>query len=211
MPVGNDVVDLRDPANQPDAIHPRFDRRVFGRVERDALAAGPAATRHVERWKRWAAKESAFKLIRQIHADAPFHPRELVVSGVTATSARIEAPPLGRTLAVVFDVDDERVHAVATDPDDRRRPDGAPAGEVRSGLRQRSGGPGIETPEREVRRCAARALAEWLVVEAASVRIEPAGPGDRRPVARAGDLVLPADVSLSHDGRWLAWALLLTG
>jgi phosphopantetheinyl transferase (holo-ACP synthase) len=215
LPVGNDVVDLRDPANQPDAIHPRFDRRVFARIERRALAAAPASTRHVERWKCWAAKESAFKLIRQIHVEAPFHPRELVVTDVTATAARISAPPLGRDLSVTFDVDGDRVHAVATDPIGRRRADGskddASAAEIRSGLRQWSGGPGMETPEREVRRCAAEALAEWLVLEAASIRIEPAGPRDRRPLARSGDLVLPADVSLSHDGRWLAWALLLTG
>lgn len=213
MPVGNDVVDLRDPANQPDAIHPRFDRRVFARIEREALAASPAELRHVERWKRWAAKESAFKLVRQIHPEAPFHPHELVVTRVTATAARISAPPLGRHLSVTFDVDDDRVHAVATDPDGLRNPDGpgkgASVAEIRSGLRQWSGGPGTETPEREVRRCAAEALADWLVLEAASVRIEPAGPGDRRPLARSGDLVLPADVSLSHDGRWLAWALLL--
>lgn len=213
MPVGNDVVDLRDPANQPDAIHPRFDRRVFAPIEREALATAPSSTRHVERWKRWAAKESAFKLIRQVHADAPFHPRELVVTGLTATAARISAPPLGRRLSVTFDVDDDRVHAVATDPEGLRGPDdpedGASTAEIRSGLRQWTGGPGMETPERRVRRCAAEALAEWLVLEAASVRIAPAGPGDRRPLARAGDLVLPADVSLSHDGRWLAWALLL--
>jgi hypothetical protein len=65
------------------------------------------------------------------------------------------------------------------------------------------------TAETEVRRRAARALSEWIATDAQVIRIAPAGPDDRRPVAWAEGRVLPADVSLSHDGRWLAWALML--
>jgi phosphopantetheinyl transferase (holo-ACP synthase) len=55
--VGNDVVDLRDPENQPEAIHPRFDDRVFTWAERARILA--AGSPHRMRWVLWAAKESA--------------------------------------------------------------------------------------------------------------------------------------------------------
>ena len=37
--VGDDVVDLADPEARADALHPRFDARVFAPAERAALAA----------------------------------------------------------------------------------------------------------------------------------------------------------------------------
>lgn len=39
MPVGNDVVDLRDPETRKGAVHPRFDLRVFTADERERIAA----------------------------------------------------------------------------------------------------------------------------------------------------------------------------
>lgn len=203
MPVGNDVVDLRDPANQPDAIHPRFDRRVFADVELLALGQLSPDERHLERWMRWAAKEGALKLTRQVVARAPFHPRELPVSRITPTSARVAAPALGRDLQVAFDLDEHRVHAVVTD---------AAAGggdrdprQVRSGTRRLVSTDPVDAAA-EVRRHAATALALLLRLEPGAVEItasEPGGP----PVARSQGEVLPADVSLSHDGRWVAWAV----
>lgn len=205
MPVGNDVVDLRDPANQPDALHPRFDRRVFADLELRALADLFAEERHRERWMRWAAKEGAFKLVRQLEPDEPFHPRDLVVSEVSRIAARVRVPTLGRALRVTFDLDENRVHAIVTDPEAGTEADRRGAS-VRSGTaRRKSSVPTDATTE--VRRHAARSLAELLGLAARDVEITATGMYDRRPLARSGGALLPADVSLSHDGRWLAWAV----
>jgi len=75
--VGNDVVDLRDPENQPGAIHPRFDERVFTPVERARLT--DEATAHRTRWLMWAAKESAFKVARKLDPGVRFLPRRFRV------------------------------------------------------------------------------------------------------------------------------------
>jgi len=205
LPVGNDVVDLRDPANQPDALHPRFDRHVFADVELRALDTLPGEERHRERWMRWAAKEAAFKLIRQLEPGEPFHPRELVVAEVSRTAARVRVPVLERALRVSFDVDENRVHAIVTDPEggaegDRR------AVSIRSGTHRRQS-PIPTDAGTEVRRHAARSLAELFGLAAGDVEITAAGVDDRRPLAQSGGALLRADVSLSHDGRWLAWAV----
>lgn len=204
MPVGNDVVDLRDPANLPDAIHPRFDRRVFADIELEALNCLSRDERHLERWMRWAAKEAALKLIRQIAPDTPFHPRELIVSGIARTSARVTAPTLGRDLPVAFDLDEERIHAVVTDAGHGMAGDPTPC-PVRSGTRRLASLDPVDATE-EVRRDAASALAELLGLEREDVEITPSESG-RPPLARSRGEILPAAVSLSHDGRWVAWAV----
>lgn len=204
MPVGNDVVDLRDPANQPGAIHPRFDRRVFADVELAAIDDLSPDERHLERWMRWAAKEGALKLTRQVVPRAPFHPRELPVSRITPASARVAAPALGQDLHVAFDLDEQRVHAVVTDTAAGAAGDPAPR-QVQSGTRRLvSTDPGDATAE--VRRHAATALARLLRLEPGAVEITASEPG-RPPVACSHGEVLPADVSLSHDGGWVAWAV----
>jgi phosphopantetheinyl transferase (holo-ACP synthase) len=204
LPVGNDVVDLRDPANQPDAIHPRFDRRVFADVELVALDNLPVDERHLERWMRWAAKEGAFKLTRQVVPHTSFHPRELSVSRITRTSARVTSPALGRDLQIAFDLDEERVHAVVTDRAVGTAGDLTPQ-QVQSGTRRLVSTDPIDATA-EVRRYAAATLARLLRLEPGAVEITASGPG-RPPVARSRGEVLPADVSLSHDGRWVAWAV----
>ena len=69
MLVGNDVVDLHDPQSQPEALHPRFDARVFSLGEREAL--GASSSPHSLRWSLWAAKESAYKLAKKLDEDRP--------------------------------------------------------------------------------------------------------------------------------------------
>ncbi len=53
MLVGNDVVDLHDPESSPEALHARFDARVFTTDERVLLSASDSM--HELRWTLWAA------------------------------------------------------------------------------------------------------------------------------------------------------------
>ncbi|MFB3117247.1 MAG: 4'-phosphopantetheinyl transferase superfamily protein, partial [Myxococcota bacterium] len=74
MLVGNDVVDLHDPETLQEALHPRFDARVFTSVELEALSvsAPASASRHELRWTLWAAKESAYKLAKKLDPSVRF-------------------------------------------------------------------------------------------------------------------------------------------
>lgn len=199
MPVGNDVVDLRDPDNQPAALHPRFDRRVFGRDERDALAAAPDAdTRHRLRWTMWAAKESALKHLRQVEPALPFHPREFVVRLTSSETGRVTHR--GTELAVTLDATPARVHAVTAGP-----PGTGSAGAdavARIGIARSKSAADASA---EVRRFAAHEIGRLLDVRPAEIAID--GSAHSAPRARCKGEPLPVDLSLSHDGDWLAWAV----
>lgn len=209
MLVGNDVVDLHDPESRPGALHPRFDVRVFTPDELEALSASASA--HPLRWTLWAAKESAYKVAKKLDPTVRFLPRDFVVGQIAE----------GRALIMhatgPFDVrlyrTDRWVSAVATltvaHPSRTRGP--FSAGRVGAGLT--SAGP-INTaverlathgadPSRTVREFARAALASRMNVPPWQVRIA----ADRGiPVAFWRDRRLPVDLSLSHHGRFVAWA-----
>ena len=222
MLVGNDVVDLHGPESRPEALHPRFDVRVFTPDEREALSASASA--HPLRWTLWAAKESAYKVAKKLDPAVRFLPRDFVVGQIAE----------GRALVMhatgPFDVrlyrTDQWVSAVATrkaanaavvtvaHPSRTRGPFSAgcvSAGPIGTGLI--SAGP-INTaverlathgadPSRTVRDFARAALASRMNLPPGQVRIA----ADRGiPVAFWRDRRLPVDLSLSHHGRFVAWA-----
>jgi hypothetical protein len=69
--VGNDVVDLLDRDSDPSTLSPRFDERVLHADERRAIEADRVPTL---RWRFWAAKEAAYKAVKQIHPETVFSP-----------------------------------------------------------------------------------------------------------------------------------------
>ncbi|MFW6084532.1 MAG: 4'-phosphopantetheinyl transferase superfamily protein [Gemmatimonadota bacterium] len=217
MPVGNDVVDLRDPDNQPSAIHPRFDERVFRDRELRRLDELDAPAAHRLRWTMWAAKESAYKYIAQRKPGTPFRPGQMTVHPAAAPpgrrAARVEWA--GGEVEVRIDSRPDRVHA-ATVADDGSAPICA--------LRRIAGATSPEAdapfPEADphalsaaTRVLAARTVARLLGLRAPEIRIA-APPAGARPVApralRAGE-TLPVELSLSHDGAWIACAVVSLG
>jgi len=197
LPVGNDVVDLRDPHNQPAALHPRFDQRVFGGGERDRLsAAAGAEARHRLRWAMWAAKESALKYLRQAEPELPFHPREFTVHLDSPTSGHVVHR--GTEFGVALDVAPARVHVVTVGA---AGADGTSADASTGVARTRS----PTDASTEVRRLAAREIGRLLDVRPATIEID--GSPRSAPRAYADGAPLPVDLSLSHDGPWLAWAI----
>ena len=202
MLVGNDVVDLHDPESRPEAIHNRFDARVFTSDEREALRASASA--HELRWTLWAAKESAFKVAKKLDPAVRFLPRDFVVRRITE----------GRALVMhetgAFDVrlrrTDDWVGAVATpmaanaawttaaNAPSTHRP-------ITAGI-ERLEVPGAD-PNRTVRELARAALALGMNLPPGQVQIA----ADRGiPVAYWRNRRLPVDLSLSHHGRFVAWA-----
>lgn len=110
--IGNDVVDLRDADARPGGLHPRFDEKAFSDAERAWLADGPDPSRR--RWTLWAAKEAAFKALRQRDPGVGFAPRRFRVwldaPGRTGV-VRLGAVELG----VRVDHGPDWVHALASD------------------------------------------------------------------------------------------------
>lgn len=200
MPVGNDVVDLRDPANLPATLHRRFDTRVFtGRERRVLAAAATEEERHRLRWTLWAAKESALKCLRQVHPGLPFRPPEILV--------RIESPSRGTVvhrgveLDLVLDVTDARVHVLAVGPGGND-----PAAVHRATRVEPCTAAAAVAMSRRVRELAAEEIGGLLGQPAGSIEV---GRGSRLapPSARRDGRTLPVEVSLSHDGSWIGCAI----
>jgi hypothetical protein len=81
---GNDVVDLLDVDARPETFHRRFDARVFTEQERRIIAQ--STNSQARRWAHWAAKEAAYKLLRQRDPKFVFSPIRLVAQFEETTS-----------------------------------------------------------------------------------------------------------------------------
>jgi phosphopantetheinyl transferase (holo-ACP synthase) len=190
--VGNDVVDLHDPESRPEALHSRFDARVFTSEERESLTV--SASPHVLRWTLWAAKESAYKVAKKIDPGARFlwrkfstHPRGAGRFVVTCGSQAFD---------VRVDRTDEWVHAVATiaDPPSTHR-------RVKAGI-ERLAEPDPDS-SRIVRNFVRVALGSLIELPPSQIQV---ATERGIPVALWRNRRLPVDLSLSHHGRLVAWA-----
>jgi len=195
--IGNDVVDLGDPEAQPEAIHPRFDERVFAPRESEVLSASGAP--HRLRWILWAAKEAAYKVVRKLDAHAVFSPRRFVVELDSRLEGRVrhaarEGDPQ-RVLPVHVEEDRLRVHAVAASAPLWGR-------SLRQGVAWLPGD--LADARTAARAVALLRVAECLGAAPESLRIEQEG---RVPVVWCKGERAPVDLSLSHHGRFVAFAL----
>jgi hypothetical protein len=193
--VGNDVVDLGDPEARLDGLHPRFATRVFTAAERSLLEA--CADRQRLHWALWAAKESAYKALKQLEPTLAFSPRRLEVAldaeallaGGCATGT-VACGELGVDVGIRLGAGS--VHAIACGP---RCTDARVLSAV-----DRAG----TDASLAVRRLATSAIAAALDVDDAALWISGRPPR----VALRGSR-LDVGVSLSHHGRFVAFAAAL--
>ena len=193
--VGNDVVDLHARAVVAGPRHPRFDARVFAPSEHRALreSAAPNALR----WSFWAAKEAAYTVAKKLDGATVWSPLRFVVS-LDAAAGAGTVEHAGRTIPVRVEADAERVHAVAID-----RAESLPA--VRARVAEL---PEDADPSAAVRRLAREELARLLGAEPDALEI---ARRERIPVVRLAGRDAPCDLSLSHHGRFVAYAAELCG
>jgi phosphopantetheinyl transferase (holo-ACP synthase) len=201
LPVGNDIVDLRDPESAPESLHPRYLHRVFTAVERKSLAAHPG---RLELWSRWAAKEAAYKALATERAAQ----RSKLVFSPRAFATVLDPPGvgshrrgwvvhrvLGERLSIRLHISDDAVHAVA-----------ASAGEL-DGERVIAVSFPLDSlvrdiPSLAVRRAARGLFAQHLGCDERRVRIR----GRRPPQFFIDGQPGGSSLSLSHHGRWVAFA-----
>jgi phosphopantetheinyl transferase (holo-ACP synthase) len=188
--VGNDVVDLCDRSVALGPRHPRFDARVFAPSEHRALRE--SAEPNPLRWVFWAAKEAAYKVAKKLDAAALWSPLRFVVCFERGLEGAVEYS--GLRIPVQVERDEQRVHALATD-------------RVESFPRLRSCVATLESPGADpsaaVRLLAREQLAPLLSVRPDQLEI---AQRDRIPVLRIAGSDAPFDLSLSHHGRFVAFA-----
>lgn len=212
--VGNDIVDLRLPENRGRSGDRRLLNRVFTLQERAAIAR--SARPDTLLWAFWAAKEAAFKAVSRDDPEVCSVPRRYAASleeemppaesgrertGTAPTSslAGVVQTPCGE-LAVRITASDEWVHALAADS-------------VASFDRfmVRIDGPDDPDHEGDPSEAVRRRVARWVAacsgcpVGAVEIRKDARGPGV--PRLFVDNRELPIAISLSHDGRYTAFAL----
>jgi phosphopantetheinyl transferase (holo-ACP synthase) len=200
--VGNDVVDLADRETAPLAMHPRFDERVFAAEELLWMRReGDPARR---RWMLWAAKESAFKAAKRLDPSSSFSPRRVLVRLGDDSTGTVRLAD--RTFSVQVRLDRDVCHAVAWA--DRAHLSHlahlARSPIVVSGVRLVMASEA--SPRLAARRFAAESVAAYLGIAASDLELVKDG---RLPRLRLHGRAAGLDVSLSHHGRFVAFACAL--
>lgn len=229
--VGNDIVDLAEPGVAGKEHDRRFMDRVFTPAERERILSAAAPT--VALWKTWAAKETAFKIASKLRDGMVFSHRTFEVGPDAGEEGRRQGAPgsLSEWVGVRFEDLDIRVrwetardyvHCVGqlvrgmdatAGADAARRPrqllagilhDSQALGGVLTSAEQASV---HSTASERARLLARRLMARWDLQGAEVVRLWRAWGWSPPVISHQGAPVAGFDVSLSHDGRFVAAAL----
>lgn len=204
--IGNDIVDLHDPANRGRSRDTRFLQRVFTGSEQRCIAAAEAPDAIL--WALWAAKETAYKICSKMNPLSVFSPRlfSVVLSNGDAGMPRsgMVYAPEGPVTVRVF-ITPDYVHCIGATP----LPgilDHALWDIERLCLSREAG---RDDPSLAVRRLARRHLAALLRVPEADIDIRRIGDADQwgPPSPYLEGQSVPFELSLSHDGALVACAL----
>lgn len=190
--IGNDIVDLQARESQPEQLHPRFDQRVFCQAELQLLRESD--TPHELRWSLWAAKEAAFKALQRERSVFHFKPRHMQLQLDDATlPARAWMHCDGQSLEVRFLRSSRQVHAIVS------------SDEPLSGhARLRRGRHSTAEQRHQVRKLVCWHAAQHLAVKPSMLRVRQQG---RIPQLINMTTGVCYDLSISHHGHCLAWAM----
>lgn len=194
MRIGNDVVDLNDKQTAAAHLRPRFVARVCNAAEcaRVEAAADPAGLL----WSLFAAKEAAFKAVSKQRPSIVFAHRQFEVAE-DLRSVRYK----DLSLDLRIDRDGDRIHAVALLGD---------AGAVVDAVEQVGVGADLSIAVRELLR---QRVSDELGCAPDQLGVErtPAPgswTGSGPPWLTRDGARTDTDISLSHDGRFVAFAAL---
>jgi phosphopantetheinyl transferase (holo-ACP synthase) len=229
--IGNDIVDLAEPGVAGKERDRRFMERVFTAEERRRILEAAAPT--LALWRTWTAKETAFKIASKIREGVIFAHRRFEVGPDPAGAADGAGPAAGHSVSVWFEDLEVRVrwetaldyvHCIGrlarrggemtpVDLDVWRGPRRLLAGIVcdsqgLGGTLSSAERASVHSTASERARLLARQLMDrWDLQGAEIVRMWRAWRWSPPVVARLGQPLAGFDVSLSHDGRFVAAAL----
>lgn len=201
-PVGNDVVDLNDPENAGKSRDRRFCRRVFNDQEL-ALIAGSASP-DIVLWALWAAKEASYKAVSRGDPSVCSIPRKYPVILETSTHQKVSTSLNGMVetphgeICVRIRIHHAFLHALAAETLKElaiivARVEAAPEH--------------THDLPRFARKILLKEIAGRLAcpVDELAVLKEEVRPW--APYVTRLGVRLPAGISLSHDGRFAAFAI----
>jgi hypothetical protein len=210
--VGNDIVDLGICLQEKKTENPRFLKKVLTAAEQAALARSD----HPERlfWAFWAAKETAYKAVSKAYPPVCAIPRRYEVSltehaGGREARGRVETPRGVVGVRVVSD--EEALHCIGS-AGCRSVPEGLFHGFIR--LVETGGAASSVSHARQsraARKIAARSIRSRLGRKPSSVTIKRKrdARGKGPPLVFVNGARSFHDVSLSHHGRFAAYAAIL--
>jgi phosphopantetheine--protein transferase-like protein len=224
--IGNDIVDLAEPGVAGKERDRRFVDRVFTPAERAHIL--DAAARTIALWKTWAAKETAYKIASKLRERLVFaHKAFEVETELAGRQARVRFEDL--EIGVRWETALDYVHCIGqlardamsgagasrnalvqvpSRPDPRLLAgivrDGQPLDGVLTGAERASV---YSSASVRARLLARRLIERWDLQGAEIVRLWRAWGWSPPLVAREGTRLPAFDVSLSHDGRFVAAAV----
>ena len=227
-PVGNDIVDLKEPDHCGKSGDDRFLGRVFTPEERDRIVGAACPDKLL--WAFWAAKEAAYKAVSRDDPGVCSVPRRyrvaldgenlckpIDVAGFAGRLAGRVLTPRGEVALCVI-VTDDYVHALTAGSEAGlagiiQRVDRMGGAENAEGVhrvehvgdRENTGDPSAFVRVQLLLEIARRLR---FSVDDLEIRKDSEGPGAPRVFLQ--DRPLAAEISLSHDGRFTAFALCLS-
>lgn len=207
--VGNDVVDLATEWARDRFQDRRFLDKVFSEAEQDAIRR--FRNPNLLLWSLWACKEACYKIVRKLDPGVSFLPRQyrtsLVASGRSRFSSGSVDTPTGR-IAVTVEAGDEFIHSLGvlgnSSPWDKVVHQVLPLGT--RAVRDE------EQPARfeslRIREAVKQRLSDLLGCEPGRIRIvrRKGVRGLGPPTVWVDGKETNTDLSMSHDGRFLAFA-----
>ncbi|MDP2643995.1 MAG: 4'-phosphopantetheinyl transferase superfamily protein [Desulfobacterales bacterium] len=221
--VGNDVVDLNDEEVLNKHCDARFIRRVFDPNEQRMISRSGNSCRTL--WMIWASKETAYKILSKIAWRGPFSPRLLQVGSIICLKKgffRTKVKCQERQVDVHIDCQQDRIHAAGragvrgTSVENNECFAMAAERQIPSGgiedLKKSFTDDELKSIQSQesawVRHFAKKDLTKQLKIPYAELSIIRRredfkwGP----PQVYRNNAVLAIDISLSHHGKWIAWA-----
>lgn len=217
--VGNDVVDLDQPRCTGKAEDTRFVERVFTAFERRCIMEAPDPDRAL--WRRWAAKESAYKVVTKLLGSPPVFAHAAFAVDIDPDGSSGTVVYRELTVPITLHEGSGHLHTIAVHSGGRSKDYRVVAGMEEADA---DGSPPLDAlrgrftpaerafihgaPSALARLAARRDLAAALAVSQDDILIlaEDGPPGRVPPVVRVDGDLGRVDLSLSHDGRYVAWA-----
>lgn len=205
--IGNDVVDWKHPANSNKSRDFRYLKKILTNVEIEIVYNSENPDKVL--WSLWACKETAYKAIRKSSAGFSFLPRQWPVrlngGDKMFTDGEVIIPGVNTVFVRLFYLPEGCIHCVGVD-------NRADLHEVIWGtesLPECASGENNE-PSSFARKCLVRKLAGIYKLNFRQLEVRRAKEAGelQPPKLYYGNRETSFDISLSHDGKFVAYAFL---